>query len=113
MIEKKLSTAFAAACGAALLTAAAAIPAANAHPVVGAAPAGAQTAVHLAGHRYSEGRRYYRRRGDTVAVDAPTTRVWTRRGHVEVEAPFTYVRRDHSGVRVRAPFVDLWVPYHR
>ncbi|MCB1519878.1 MAG: hypothetical protein KDJ37_04790 [Hyphomicrobiaceae bacterium] len=57
--------------------------------------------------------RYYRRHRDAVAVDAPTTRVYSRRGHVEVDAPFTHVRRTRDGVRVRAPFVDLWLPYYR
>ena len=63
------------------------------------------------GHRH---RRYHRHhRGEDVEVDAPTTYVRTRRGHVVVEAPFTSVRRSHRGVHVRAPFVDIWVPRHR
>lgn len=46
-----------------------------------------------------------------VLVEAPFTRVETRRHRrVAVDAPFTSVRVHRRGVWVRAPFVDIYVP---
>lgn len=45
-----------------------------------------------------------------AVVDAPFSRVETRRyARVAVDAPFASVRIGR-GVHVRAPFVNLWVP---
>lgn len=85
----------------------------------GPAPAAAMqtsalsSASNAAIQTISERRRHRivkRRHARDVEVDAPTTYVRSRRGHVIVDAPFAHVERSRAGVHVRAPFVDLWVP---
>lgn len=86
----------------------------------GPAPAAAMQAGALSGasnaiqtvSEYRRDRIVKRRHARDVEVDAPTTYVRSRRGHVIVDAPFAHVERSRAGVHVRAPFVDLWVPRH-
>ena len=61
-------------------------------------------------HNHTKAARWHR--AHVVQVDAPFTRVETRRwASTAVDAPFTSVRVDRRrGVWVRAPFVNLYVP---
>ena len=81
---------------------------AEAGPLSAARGPSAESAVQLVRDGYW--RRRHRDYYDDTYVEAPFTRVETRRRRVAVDAPFASVRTGRRGTWVRAPFVDLFVP---